>query len=158
MRNEGSSKGPFVEQYVLYEVDRYVKRYQRYFRPFSLLVVTAHNLTSIDEELGRSVGNSLLEDLADLINKNIREVDVWYPYARDQFVIIMEQTDSEGARTAAKRLAAEAAQAQAVRTGNDATLKLSFRTVSCPDDGTETLEILEAAGLPRVTSLSIRPR
>ena len=56
----------------------------------------------------KAAGNSALGDLADLIAANIREVDAWFLCTRDQFIIVMDETDGQAAHTVAERLASEA--------------------------------------------------
>jgi diguanylate cyclase (GGDEF)-like protein len=134
--------------YVLREVERQVKRHRRYRRPFSLLVVDIHNLTWVDAIFGQAAGNSALGDLADLIAANIREVDAWFLCTRDQFVIVMDETDGEAAHTVAERLAAEAKNTRFILGPEGLVFEMSFSTASCPDDASDAEALLRAAGFP----------
>jgi diguanylate cyclase (GGDEF)-like protein len=135
----------FNRRYVLEEVERHLKRYKRRHRPFSLLMVDIHNLAWVDETLGQAVADAALGDLADLISTNVREVDVWFLCTRDQFIIVMDETDAQAAHTVAERLAAVAKDNRLKLGPDDVTLEMSFGTASCPDDGVDAEALLQAA-------------
>ena len=133
-------------EYVQREVERHFKRYGRHRRPFALLVVDIHNMAWVDGTFGQAAGNSALGDLADLIAANIREVDAWFLCTRDQFIIVMDETDGQAAHTVAKRLAAEAENTRFILGPDGLALEMSFSTASCPDDAVEPEALLRAAG------------
>jgi diguanylate cyclase (GGDEF)-like protein len=132
--------------YVLREVERHLKRYRRRRRPFALLVVDVHNMAWVDATFGHAAGNSALGDLADLIAANIREVDAWFLCTRDQFVIVMDETDGQAAHTVAERLASEAENTRFILGPDGLVLEMSLSTASCPDDAEEAEALLQAAG------------
>jgi diguanylate cyclase (GGDEF)-like protein len=132
--------------YVLREVERHLKRYRRHGRPFALLVVDIHNMAWVDGTFGQAAGNSALGDLADLIAASIREVDAWFLCTRDQFVIVMDETDGQAADTVAERLATEAENTRFILGPDGLVLEMSFRTAACPDDAAEADALLRAAG------------
>ncbi len=132
--------------YVLREVESHLKRHRRRGRPFALLVVDIHNMAWVDSTFGQAAGNSALGDLADLIAANIREVDAWFLCTRDQFIIVMDETDGQAAHTVAKRLAAEAENTRFILGPDGLTLEMSFGTASCPEDAVEAEALLRAAG------------
>lgn len=136
----------FNRRYVLDEVERHVTRYRRHRRPFSLLMVDIPNLAWVDATFGQAVADCALGDLADLISTNIREVDVWFLCTRDQFIVVMDETDAQAAQTIATRLAGEAEDAKLKLSPDRVTLEMSFSTASCPDDAVEAEGLLWAAG------------
>jgi diguanylate cyclase (GGDEF)-like protein len=157
MTEESLGRDPLIALYnhrhVLYEVERHVKRYRRHRRPFSLLMADIHNLECIDANCGQAVGNAVLGYVADLISANTREVDIWYLCTRDQFVIVMGETGTQGAHRVAERLAVEAERTKSKFSPHGVTLEVSFSTASCPDDGVEAEMLLQAAGFLRARTL-----
>jgi diguanylate cyclase (GGDEF)-like protein len=149
MTHASPGRDPLAEllnqQYVLEEVEGHLKRYRRRHHAFSLLMVDIHNVARIEETLGHAAGDSALGDLAEFISANVREVDMWFMCTRDQFILVMEETNAPAARAVAERLAAEAATP--LSTGHVA-LDISFSTASCPDDGEEAEALLRAVGFP----------
>lgn len=132
--------------YVLREVERHLKRYRRHRRPFALLVVDIHNMAWVDATFGQAAGNSALGDLADLIAANIRDVDAWFLCTRDQFIVVMDETDGQAAHTVAERLAAEAQNTRFILGPDGLALEMSLSTASCPDDAVEAEALLREAG------------
>jgi diguanylate cyclase (GGDEF)-like protein len=151
MREAGLGRDPltdlFNQRYAVDQIERHLKRYKRHPRPFSLLVVDIHNLSWVDDTYGRSVGDSALGDLADLISKNVREVDVWFLSTRDQFIIVMEETDAQAAQTVAERLTVAVEKATALDRQR-AMLEMTFGIASCPEHAIEAEALLRAAGFP----------
>jgi diguanylate cyclase (GGDEF)-like protein len=136
----------FNRRYVLVEVERHVKRYRRHRRPFSLVMADIHNLAWVEDTYGQAVADCALGGLADLISTNVREVDVWFLCTRDQFIIVMDETDTQAARTVAERLAAEVENAKSRFSPDGIPLEMSFSTASCPDDAVEAEGLLRVAG------------
>jgi len=136
----------FNRRYVLDEIERHVKRYRRHHRPFSLLMVDIHNLGQLDDTFGQAATDSALGDLADLISTNVREVDVWFLCTREQFIVVMDETDGQAADTVARRLAAETERAKLKPNPSGLILEMSFSTASCPEDGVEAEALLRTAG------------
>lgn len=132
-------------RYVLHELERHVDLYRRYRRPFSLLTVDFDNLDWFNDTFGRAAGESALEYLATLIKVNLRDVDISCRCAKDEFIVIMEEADKEAVQTVGRRIAASA-EKTTFKLGRDGvTLKVSFGTASCPDDGVEAEALLRAA-------------
>jgi diguanylate cyclase (GGDEF)-like protein len=132
--------------YVRREVERHFKRYRRHRRPFALLVVDIHNIAWVDATFGQAAGNSALGDLAVLIAANIRDVDAWFLCTRDQFIVVMDETDAQAAHMVAERLAAEAANTRFILGPDGLAFDMSFSTASCPSDAVEAEALLRAAG------------
>ncbi len=140
-------------QYVLAEVERHVKRYARHHRPFSLLMADVHNLAWVDDTFGPAVADRALGCLADLISTNVREVDVWFLCTRDQFIVVMDETDAQAAHTVAERLAAEVENNKCKFGSDGQVLEIRFSTASCPDDAVEAEALLQAAGFVSAQTL-----
>jgi diguanylate cyclase (GGDEF)-like protein len=146
----------FNRRYVLDEVERHIKRYRRRHRPFSLLMVDIHNLARVDDTFGQATADRALGDLADLISTNVREVDVWFLCTRDQFIVVMDETDAQAAQTVADRLAAVVENKKSNLGSDGVTLDMSFSTASCPDDAIEAEALLRVAGFLSEKTLHTR--
>jgi diguanylate cyclase (GGDEF)-like protein len=136
----------YNRRYVLHEVERHIKLYRRCRRPFSLLMIDVHNLDWFDDTFGQAIGNAALGYLADLINANAREVDIWCMCMRNQFLMILEDADTQAARAVTERLATEADKTKFILSPDGLALEMSFSTASCPDDAVEAEALLRAAG------------
>jgi diguanylate cyclase len=77
---------------------------KRYDTPFSLAIVDIDNFKDLNDQRGHLHGDEALRDLASLIAAAVRTVDVVARYGGDEFVVVMPQTDLDGAGILADRL------------------------------------------------------
>jgi diguanylate cyclase (GGDEF)-like protein len=77
---------------------------KRYGTSFSLAVVDVDHFKEINDQRGHLHGDATLRDLARLLIDSVRKVDVVARFGGDEFVVVMPQTDAEGAAILAERL------------------------------------------------------
>ena len=93
----------FAEALIGQEANRAV----RYHRPLSVLVVELDHAEHIHNELGQTQVNALLGELADVLGRAIRDTDTLGFLEADRsphFVIILPETDQQGATLAADKI------------------------------------------------------
>src|SRR5437763_4660951 len=93
----------FVEALIGQEANRAV----RYHRPLSVLVVELDHAEHINNEVGQAAVNSLLSELSETLGRAIRDTDTLGFLESDRsphFVIILPETDQQGATLAADKI------------------------------------------------------
>lgn len=80
------------------------ERAKRYALPLSCLLLDIDNFKQINDTLGHLQGDAVLREMASRILKTTRKIDVAARYGGEEFVILMPQTDREGARSQGQRL------------------------------------------------------
>ena len=80
------------------------KRYQRSQRPSSLLMLDIDHFKVINDTYGHPAGDDVIIATADILSEGIREVDAAGRYGGEEFVVTLEETDSDGAMIVAERL------------------------------------------------------
>ena len=70
---------------------------KRYGTPFSLAVVDIDHFKLLNDQRGHAHGDEALRDLAKSLTNSVRTVDVVARFGGDEFVLIMPQTELEGA-------------------------------------------------------------
>ena len=105
--------------------------HERKGREFSLILVDIDNLRQINKEKGYFVGNRMLLLVADTIDNSIRKSDIAGKYKSGSFLIILPETDEEGAKVVSERLAKRLADIQVEGYSVSATITLC----SYPKDG-----------------------
>ncbi len=79
----------------------------RYETPFSLVIFDIDHFKRINDEQGHLHGDRMLQDLARLFDEYVRETDIVTRYGGDEFVVVMPQTDHNGACILSERLRAK---------------------------------------------------
>ena len=75
-------------------------------RAVSLIVMDVDHFKLVNDTYGHLQGDDVLVAVAELIRKNLRASDVAARYAGDEFVALLPDTPSEGAREVADRICA----------------------------------------------------
>jgi diguanylate cyclase (GGDEF)-like protein len=117
-----------------------IRRFGRTERPFVLLLLDLDGLKKINDAHGHLTGSRALCRLADMLRLYSREMDTAARYGGDEFVLILPETDAEGARLVSQRITKRLAE-----DGEEPKLSVSIGTAVCPDDGETIHAILNAA-------------
>ena len=76
----------------------------RYGTSFSLAILNVDHFKHVNDEKGHLHGDQTLQELARLFDEFARETNVVARYGGEEFVVVMPQTDLEGATVFAERL------------------------------------------------------
>lgn len=79
------------------------KRAERYKRHISLLMIDVDHFKKFNDTFGHLKGDELLKQMAKLLRKNLREIDVLARYGGEEFVVMLADTSlSDGINVANK--------------------------------------------------------
>ena len=76
----------------------------RYGTRFSLAMFDIDHFKRVNDEEGHLFGDSVLQKLARLLDESVRETDLVARYGGEEFVVIMPETDLDGASLFSERL------------------------------------------------------
>ncbi|HZV81542.1 MAG TPA: diguanylate cyclase [Geobacteraceae bacterium] len=128
-----------------------VKRAIRYDRPLSIIFSDIDHFKTINDSYGHWTGDEVLKSFARRIKENVRdEVDWLARYGGEEFVLILPETDIDGAMIVANRLQRAVASTpiavDAVEIGITASFgAASFSPTGNIDAGTMAMELLGRA-------------
>lgn len=80
------------------------KRAERYHEPLACMVLDVDGLHLWNDLGGRSLGDRLLKETADIIKNSVREVDVVARFGGDEFLVVLPNTHFAGSVTVAERV------------------------------------------------------
>ncbi len=86
------------------QLETAIERAKREKVPFSLIILDLDFFKRINDQYGHVTGDQVLQQLARLIKKNIRKIDIAARYGGEEFAVILPSTGLEGAVSAARRL------------------------------------------------------
>lgn len=121
-------------------LDGEIRRYGRNERPFAILLLDLDGLKKINDSYGHVVGSRALCRLADTLRAHCRGTDVAARYGGDEFVVVMPESEDEGAKRAARRIADYVKYDK-----EQPRLTVSVGTAIYPRDGETISELLSAA-------------
>lgn len=97
--------GLLVRKEFMEQLDVEVKRVVRYRRPLTVLMVDIqHDYFHKDEDIRWSMGNSLIKQMAAILQECYRNVDLLSRFEGEIFCVALPETGTEGAHIAAERL------------------------------------------------------
>jgi diguanylate cyclase (GGDEF)-like protein len=86
-----------------HQLAREIRRAQRYKRPLTLLMLDLDYFKQYNDRFGHLAGDQALREIAELLQRNARDVDILARYGGEEFAIILPETDLERAITQAER-------------------------------------------------------
>jgi diguanylate cyclase (GGDEF)-like protein len=101
------------------------QRVRRSQRRFSLVFADVDHFKAINDRFGHEVGDRVLEHLADVLRAALRDQDAVARWGGEELLVLLPETDLVGARTAAEKLRAAAAEPHTIL-GHAISLTLSL--------------------------------
>jgi diguanylate cyclase (GGDEF)-like protein len=125
--------------------ERLHRQAKRYRRPYALMMIDSDNLKSVNDNHGHDCGNELLKLTTAGIRRQLRDTDVPARYGGDEFILLLPETNAEGARELGERIRRLIAE-RALRT-DDAEIHttVSVGIASFPDHGDDLKGVLNKA-------------
>jgi diguanylate cyclase (GGDEF)-like protein len=91
-------------RYFQMNFDKEIERASRFQRPLALLIFDLDKFKQVNDLYGHQRGDSVLIELATRVKGAIREVDTLARYGGEEFVLILPETDLEGATLTASKI------------------------------------------------------
>ncbi|HEX8141628.1 MAG TPA: diguanylate cyclase [Pyrinomonadaceae bacterium] len=114
---------------------------RRYARPLSCLMVDLDNFKTINDTFGHGAGDAALKQVAAILTQVVRGSDMVSRYGGDEFLVLLPETELEGADALAEKVRAAAA---AQEFGDGAprfqlTLSIGASTLSDNESGNDMI-------------------
>lgn len=103
---------------------------QRHERPLSVLMIDLDNFKAINDRHGHPLGDELLRRIARLMQANWRDTDVLARWGGEEFIVLMPDTDLDGACAVAERFRAACRTLAVVANGESVSVTLSIGATS----------------------------
>ena len=120
-------------------LDREVKRSDRHGGSFTLALIDLDSFADYNRLHGSVEGDRILKEIAGLIMKNIRQIDLAARYSGDVIAIILPKSEIQSALKAVERIR------KAVNKLPDGTPTVSVGLSSYPKDSTESENLIKKA-------------
>lgn len=136
MANTDALTGLFNVRYFRQQLHGNLEMFKRYSVPFSLMMLDIDKLKQLNDTMGHEIGDCALKQLADVLMKEKREVDIAFRCGGDEFFLILPGTVISDVEAASRRII-EKLKTVKLGTGGREMTSVSIGIVSCPRDGTD---------------------
>src|SRR5206468_752950 len=120
-----------------------ISRFRRFNHPVSVVLLDLDGFKSINDEFGHAVGDETLREIAQILMKQSRGINVVSRYGGDEFAILLVETSKAGARLYADRIRPDVAPCPL---SHGKPVPASFGVASLPDDeATNSEDLFRAA-------------
>ncbi|WP_016952888.1 diguanylate cyclase [Anabaena sp. PCC 7108] len=91
-------------RYLLMIAEQEIKRSQRYYLPFSVLLIDIDYFKRINDTFGHSIGDEVIIFMTKTVFSCLRQVDSFGRFGGEEFVVLLPETDIHGAIIVAERI------------------------------------------------------
>jgi len=123
-------------------LSRELSRSQRHGHSFSLLMIDIDHFKRFNDTHGHQAGDELLRSVAGILKNSLRACDLAARYGGEEFLILLTETDPEGARTFAESLRVGV---ERLRFHGETAVTISIGVASFPANGTDVESIIRQA-------------
>lgn len=131
--------GLYNRRFFSLRLEEELSRFKRFNHPVTVVILDIDGFKSVNDEFGHAVGDETLRELAQILMKHSRGINVVSRFGGDEFAILLVETSKAGARLYADRIR------QVVATfpfSHGKPVTASFGVASLPDDEVATAEDL----------------
>jgi diguanylate cyclase (GGDEF)-like protein len=122
-----------------------MKRAAEQDTPFSLVMIDIDHFSAVNNTYGHPAGDAVLREVAAILRRSVRDVDICGRYGGEEFVVLLPQTPTEGARLVAERIR-EAVRARTFELrGESKRVTVSLGVATSPGHGTQSKALIAAA-------------
>ena len=131
----------YNRRYVMEALGNEVRRSRRLEHPFALLMLDVDHFKEYNDAYGHLAGDAALARVAAILKESTRDVDCAARYGGEEFVVLLPETEAQGATETAQRIQARLARDDVV----GGKLTLSVGVAQFPEDGESPDELLGGA-------------
>ncbi|MEW6094325.1 MAG: histidine kinase N-terminal 7TM domain-containing protein [Chloroflexota bacterium] len=124
---------------------REVERARRFNHPLCALFFDIDGFRQFNNQYSHVTGNIVLQTIAQSIQKTLRAVDVFARYGGDEFVILLPETNLEGARFTAERIQKSVAATKIPTQYGELSVTISLGIALLTDDLRDFAELIDRA-------------
>ncbi|MCX7705186.1 MAG: sensor domain-containing diguanylate cyclase [bacterium] len=136
--------GCYNRRNLYHDLKKRIEECRRYKKVFSVIMIDFDNFKKYNDRFGHSRGDALLKSICGKLRKILRKADSIYRYGGDEFVVLLPETNKDGARVCAKRLE-ENIEKMNKRIDENTKITLSTGVAGYPEDGSTPASLIKIA-------------
>ncbi|TDY00574.1 GGDEF domain-containing protein [Thiohalophilus thiocyanatoxydans] len=143
--------GLFNHAYMQTLLDNELERARRFERPLSVLLFDLDHFKQVNDNYGHQAGDKVLRHVGEVILSEIRQIDLAARYGGEEFMVILPETDAEGAQVLAERLRCAISQKTVSTSAGEVHVTISVGVATC-NSCYEKHDVIEVADNALYTS------
>ncbi len=139
--------GLYNQGYFKRFLDLEIKKSLRHKYPVSLIMIDIDDFKTYNDIYGHAAGDALLQALAQVIRKSVRDIDLAARYGGDEFVVVLPYSDGRGAVQSAQRIerAIQEQEFSPKTAGGKAKIIVSMGIAGYPWDAFQAKQLIQIA-------------
>jgi diguanylate cyclase (GGDEF)-like protein len=114
-------------------------------RTYSVILTDIDHFKSVNDTYGHPAGDAVLKRVSALFDRSARKVDIVARYGGEEFVLVLPDTDGEGAELFANRLREDVAAQSMTSEHGTFNCTISMGIAEFPRDGADRAELIRFA-------------
>lgn len=136
----------FIHRYFQQKLYSELRRSERYKHKTSVIITDIDHFKKFNDTYGHQTGDFVLEEVARVFKKSVRDIDIPCRYGGEEFSLILPETDSLGALTMAERIREDVEKHEFKDTkGKVYKVRISVGVSTYPDNAKEQASLIKAA-------------
>ena len=127
--------GLYNRRFFTIRLEEEISCHRRFNHPVSVVLMDLDGFKAVNDDLGHAVGDETLRDVAQILQKYSRGINVVSRYGGDEFAILLVETSKAGARLYAERIRDVISR---FRFAHGKPVTASLGVASLPDDDVAT--------------------
>lgn len=148
----------FARAYLHDLLQREIARAQRNGRPLALIMCDVNNFKQVNDRYGHLMGDEVLGQIASILKESVRGCDHVVRYGGDEFLLILPETDYQGARVVRERVNARVAEWDRTHRVGDVPISVSMGMYLHATGQTPEQDIAEADARMYLEKQAVAPR
>lgn len=137
--------GLYNRTHLMQTLTNEVARARRHMHPFSILMIDIDHFKVYNDSFGHLAGDAVLSRLASIFTKSIRSVEYAARYGGEEFLIMLPETEPDGALEAAERIRTRVAEETFGDGNHRGRVTVSIGVAAFPEHGTNPESIISSA-------------
>ena len=139
--------GVYNRRYFNQVIEQEIPRSKRYDHPIGFLMIDVNHFKEINDRYGHQVGDEVLQEVAKLLEEQVRGSDVVVRYGGDEFLLLLIETNGE-TKSVKQRILEEVARRNETNLVFDFPVTFSIGIAHWKPDGPRTVrEVLNKADM-----------
>jgi diguanylate cyclase (GGDEF)-like protein len=132
-------------RYFLDVANREVERMRRFSVSASVIMIDLDHFKDVNDTYGHATGDEVLRSSSRALQQRLREIDVLARLGGEEFVVVLPETDAQGAASAAEKLRCSLTNATVDSGDNEIKMTASFGVAQVRSDDKSVDDVLDRA-------------